>query len=49
MTLQAMRLSEARLNGSLRVGISALNTLDELKVFVAVLKEGLDAYASPVR
>jgi cysteine desulfurase len=49
MTLQAMHLSEARLNGSLRVGISALNTLDELKVFVAVLKEGLDAYASPVR
>jgi cysteine desulfurase len=48
-TLQAMGLSEIVLNGSIRLGISASNTLEEAQRFISVLKEGLVSYGSPLR
>jgi cysteine desulfurase len=49
ITLQAMGLSEIVLNGSIRLGISASNTLEEAQRFISVLKEGLVSYGSPLR
>jgi cysteine desulfurase len=49
ITLQAMGLSDAALNGSLRVGIAASNTQEEAERFIKVLKEGLISYGSPLR
>ncbi len=49
ITLGAMHLNEAQLNGSIRLGISASNTTEEAERFIGVLKEGLLAYGSPLR
>lgn len=49
ITLSAMHLDEKRLNGSIRLGIGATNTLQEVERFIAVLKEGLSTYGSPRR
>ncbi len=49
ITLQAMGLNETILNGSIRLGISASNTLEEAQRFISVLKEGLETYGSPLR
>jgi cysteine desulfurase len=49
ITLQAMGLSEAVLNGSIRLGIAASNTLEEAQRFISVLKEGVVTYGSPLR
>jgi len=49
ITLQAMGLPKTLLNGSLRIGISASNTLDEVDRFIEVLREGLVTYGSPLR
>ncbi len=49
ITLSAMHLSEERLNGSIRIGISASNTIEEADYFLDVLKEGLVKYGSPHR
>jgi len=49
ITLQAMGLSKDVLNGSIRLGISASNTLEEVDRFIQVLKEGVVTYGSPLR
>lgn len=49
ITLSAMHLSAERLNGSIRIGISASNTIEEADRFIEVLKEGLTKYGSPLR
>jgi len=49
ITLSAMHLSAERLNGSIRIGISASNTIEEADRFIKVLKEGLMNYGSPLR
>ena len=49
ITLSAMKLDKARLNGSIRLGIAASNTIEEAQRFILVLKEGLKAYGSPLR
>lgn len=47
ITLSAMKVSSKRLNGALRVGLSALNTSDEIDRLVAVLQEGVAKYGRP--
>jgi cysteine desulfurase len=49
VTLSAMHLDEKRLNGSIRLGIGATNTVEETQRFFQVLKEGLTTYGSPRR
>ena len=49
ITLSAMHLDEARLNGSIRLGIASTNTIEEAERFLLVLKEGLKKYGSPLR
>ena len=47
ITLSAMGVEARRLNGALRVGLSALNTVEEVNRLVAVLKEGVAKYGRP--
>ncbi len=49
VTLSAMHLDEKRLNGSIRLGIGATNTVEEVQRFILALKEGLTTYGSPRR
>lgn len=43
-TLAALGLTGPRLTGSLRIGLGASNTVDEIDRFVSVLKEGIQTY-----
>jgi cysteine desulfurase len=46
-TLIAMKVSQERLEGSIRIGLSSMNTLRECEFFIQTLKEGLLKYANP--
>lgn len=43
-TLSAIGLEQKRLDGSLRIGLGASNTLAEIDRFLAVLQEGINTY-----
>jgi len=46
-TLSAMGVSQERLNGSIRIGLSSMNTLEECVQFISTLQEGLKKYGNP--
>jgi cysteine desulfurase len=43
-TLSAMHLEQKRLIGSLRIGIGASNTIEEIDRFLSLLEEGINTY-----
>ncbi|MGB7594460.1 MAG: aminotransferase class V-fold PLP-dependent enzyme, partial [Erysipelotrichaceae bacterium] len=43
-TLSAMHLEQKRLDGSLRIGLGASNTIEEIDQFLSLLDEGINTY-----